>query len=199
MKNKLKILLLSFGILFAACNTATTTQKTPADNTSAPTTNTETAGNKKPEGDSKFPPAPAAVMTADVKLVDGGTIKFENESGKVLLLNLWATWCGPCRQEMPDLVEMQNKYGDKGFEIVGLNTDDETPEQINPFVKEMKLNYKIGWADAAMMKEFMRISGVPAIPQSFLIDRNGRLRGVFVGGGSALEKLKVSLEKVMNE
>lgn len=200
MKNKLKILLLSFGLLFAACNTATTTQKTPGDNTSTvPSSNTETAGNNSPATDSKFPPAPAAVMTTDVKLVDGGTVKFENESGKVLLLNLWATWCGPCRQEMPDLIEMQNKYGDQGFEIVGLNTDDETPEQIKPFVEEMKLNYKVGWAKEEMTKELMRISGVAAIPQSFLIDRNGRLRGVFVGGGSALEKLKDSVEKVMSE
>lgn len=197
MKNKLNILFLSFGLLFGACNTATTTQKTPADNTSAPPANSSKTENNT--ADSKFPPAPAAVMTANVKLVDGGTVKFENQSGKVLLLNLWATWCGPCRQEMPDLIEMQNKYGDQGFEIVGLNTDDETPEQVKPFVEEMKLNYKIGWANAEMMKEFMGISGVAAIPQSFLIDRNGRLRGAFVGGGSALEKMKVSVEKLMAE
>ncbi len=198
MKNKLKILFLSFGILFAACNTATT-EKAPVDNDPAPSATTETAVNSEDTSESKFPLAPAALMTADVKLVDGGTFKLEDQKGKVVLYNLWATWCGPCRAEMPDLIELQDKYRAQEFEIVGLNSDEETPEQINPFVEKMKLNYKIGWADEEMMKEFLRISKAPAIPQSFLFDRKGRMRGVFVGGGSALEKLKTLLGKVINE
>ena len=196
MKNKLKILFLSFGILFAACSTAST-QKGPVDETSAPSASSE--NSEVAADDSKFPPAPAALKTADIKLVDGSTFKLDDQKGKVVLFNLWATWCGPCRQEMPDLIELQDKYRDQGFEIVGLNADDESPEEINPFVEKMKLNYKIGWSDEAMMKEFMRISNVAAIPQSFLIDRTGHLRGVFVGGGSAVEKLKESLKAVMSE
>lgn len=199
MKNTLKILLLSLGILIAACNTAST-EKSSADENSAPPSNTEKTENSADKTDSKFPLAPSAIMTADVKMIDGGNFKLEDAKGKVILFNLWATWCGPCRQEMPELIEMQNKYRDQGFEIIGLNTDDETLEKINPFVEQMKLNYKIGWADEAMMKEFMRISKIAAIPQSFLIDREGRLRGVFVGGGpTALEPMKKSLDKVINE
>lgn len=199
MKNKLTILFLSFGILFAACNTATT-EKAPVDKTPAPSATTETTENSGNKTDNQFPLAPAGLMTADVKLVDGGTFKLEDQKGKVILFNLWATWCGPCRAEMPDLVELQDKYRDKDFEIIGLNTDEETPEQINPFVEKMKLNYKIGWSDEAMTKEFMRISKIAAIPQSFLIDRQGKLRGVFVGGGEkVLTQLKESLEKVISE
>lgn len=194
MKNKLTILFLSFGILFAACNTAST-KKSPTEELSAPSANTETANN--PEN--PFPPAPTALMTADFKLIDGGKFKLEDAKGKVVLFNLWATWCGPCRAEMPELVELQNKYRDQGFEIVGLNIDDETPEQVKPFVEKMKLNYKIGWADRAETEEFMRISRRTEIPQSFLIDREGRLNGVFLGAGSALEKLKQSVENVMNK
>lgn len=189
-------LFLSFGILFAACNTAST-EKVSINETPA---NAETANNPENKSDNPFPPAPSGLMEADVKLVDGGTFKLEDAKGKVILFNLWATWCGPCRQEMPDLVELQDKYQDRGFEIVGLNTDEETPEQINPFVEKMKLNYKIGWTDETMIKEFMRISRVQAIPQSFLIDREGRLRGVFVGGGEkVLNQLKESLGKVISE
>ncbi len=194
MKNKLAILFLSFGILFAACNTAST-EKSPTDEPSAPSANAETASN--PEN--PFPPAPAALMTADFKLTDGGKFNLKDAKGKVVLFNLWATWCGPCRAEMPELVELQNKYRDQGFEIVGLNIDEETPEQINPFVEKMKLNYKVGWADRAETEEFMRISRRTEIPQSFLIDREGRLNGVFLGAGSALEKLKESVENIMNK
>lgn len=195
MKNKFKILFLSFGLLFAACTTAIT-EKVAVDNTA----NTETAANNAAKSDNPFPPAPSGIAAADIKLVDGGTFKLEDQKSKVILFNLWATWCGPCRAEMPELIALQDKYRDQGFEIIGLNTDDEAPEQINPFVEKMKLNYKIGWADEAMMKEFMRISKMPAIPQSFLIDREGRLRGVFVGGGpTALDPLKKSLAKVISE
>lgn len=191
MKNKLTILFLSFGILFAACNTVST-EKSSVNETSA---NAETAGNSE----NPFPPAPSALMTADFKLIDGGKFKLEDAKGKVILFNLWATWCGPCRAEMPELVELQDKYRDQGFEIVGLNIDDETPEKVNPFVEEMKLNYKVGWSDEETTKEFMRISRRTEIPQSFLIDREGRVNGVFLGAGSALEKLKESVENLMNK
>lgn len=191
MNNKLTILLLSFGILFAACNTVST-EKSSVNETSA---NAETADNSE----NPFPPAPSALMTADFKLIDGGKFKLEDAKGKVILFNLWATWCGPCRAEMPELVELQDKYRDQGLEIVGLNVDDETPEKVNPFVEEMKLNYKVGWSDEETTKEFMRISRRTEIPQSFLIDREGRVNGVFLGAGSALEKLKQSVENLMNK
>ena len=147
-----------------------------------------------------FPLAPVAVSQAEIKTIDGGTFKIEDKKGKVVLLNLWATWCGPCRAEMPELIELQDKYRDKNFEIIGLNSDDETTEQIKDFAEKMKLNYTIAWADPKLMNELLKISKFNGIPQSYMIDRDGKLRGVFTGGGpKVIGQLKETADKVINE
>ena len=132
-----------------------------------------------------YPPIATAVAEAEIKNLDGTTFRVADRKGKVVLLNMWATWCGPCRAEMPALVRMQDKHRDAGFEVVGLNTDDETLEQINEFVAEMKLNYTIAWADTNLQAALLNISKFGGIPQSFLIDRDGNLRGVFKGANKA--------------
>ena len=150
--------------------------------------------------DSKYPAIPAALNLAEIKKLDDSTFKMDDKKGNVVLLNLWATWCGPCRGEMPHLNEMQDTYKSKNFEIIGLNTDDESVEDINKFADEMKLNYTMAYADGALMKELINLSKFQGIPQSFLIDREGRLRGVFLGGGkNVIGKMKETVEKVVNE
>jgi thiol-disulfide isomerase/thioredoxin len=140
------------------------------------------ATNTAPAKNSVYPPLAEKVAQADVKNLDGSTFKVADRKGKVLLLNMWATWCGPCRQEMPALVRMQDAHGDAGFEVIGLNTDDgDTKEMIDKFAADMKLNYTLVWADTAMQNEMLKISRFAGIPQSFIIDRDGRLRGVFKG------------------
>lgn len=148
-----------------------------------------------------FPPAPAAIMQAEIKDVDGKTFKLEDKKGKIVLVNLWATWCGPCRSEMPTLVALQDEHRDKGFEIIGLDSDtDETPEQVKSFAQTMKLNYQLGYAEPGLMNDFLKISKSGGIPQSFLIDREGKLRNVFFGVNSkVVGELKDSVAKVVNE
>lgn len=139
-------------------------------------------------------------MTAQVKGLDGSLFKFEDHKGKVVLLNLWATWCGPCRKEMPELVAMETEYKDKNFKIFGLNVDDESTDDIKKFVDEMKLNYQIAYADEPLMREFIKLSKQSGIPQSFLIDREGRLRGVFFGGSNkVIAQLRENVDKVVKE
>ena len=150
--------------------------------------------------DSKYPAIPSALNLAEIKKLDDSIFKLDEKKGNVILLNLWATWCGPCRGEMPHLNEMQDTYRAKNFEIVGLNTDDESVEDINKFAEEMKLNYTMAYADGAMMKELINLSKFQGIPQSFLIDREGRLRGVFLGGGpKVINTMKETVEKVVSE
>lgn len=187
-------LFLIFTVIFSACSTAH--QEPVSENNAASPANT-TAEKKS----SEYPPMPAAIMQSDVKTVEGETFKLENKKGNVLLLNLWATWCGPCRAEMPSLVEMQEKYRGQNFEIIGLNIDDESAEQIKPFAEEMKLNYTLAWAEGDMANGLMRLgkSG-GAIPQSFLIDREGHLRGVFIGGSQkVVGQMKQEADKLVNE
>jgi thiol-disulfide isomerase/thioredoxin len=150
---------------------------------------------------SEYPAVPAALMQAEYKGTEGEKFKLEDYKGKVVLVNLWATWCGPCRNEMPHLVEMQNTYRDKGFEILGLDVDEnETPEMVKEFAEKMKLNYTLGWIEKKDYDEFLRISKFQGIPQSFLISREGQLLGVFTGGGpSTITKLKDFAEKAVSE
>jgi thiol-disulfide isomerase/thioredoxin len=148
-----------------------------------------------------YPPVPSGIMTADLKNLDGTTFQLQSKKGKVVLVNLWATWCQPCIAEMPHLVEMQEKYKDKGFEIVGLDTDEEeTKDQIEAFAAKRKLNYQLGWASDQLKSEFMKITRLDAIPQSILINRDGQLNGVFKGGGmDTVGKMKETVDKLMTE
>ena len=168
---------------------------------------TGNSGNAAPENKpetakkSEFPPLASAVAQSDMKNLDGSTSKVADRKGKVLLLNMWATWCGPCRGEMPELVKMQDEHRDKGFEIIGLNTDDgDTKEMVEEFAAEMKLNYTLVWADTAMQNGLLKISNFNGIPQSFVVDRDGNLRGVFRGGGKAeIKKMEELVAKVVAE
>ena len=131
--------------------------------------------------------------------LDGSTSTVAQRKGKVVLVNMWATWCGPCREEMPELIKMQNEHGPKGFEVVGLNVDDEPEDMVRDFVNEMNLNYTITWGNEDMIKAMMRLSRSEAIPQSFLIDRDGNLRGVFRGAGPReIAKMKENVAKVVD-
>jgi thiol-disulfide isomerase/thioredoxin len=162
------------------------------------------AANNAPVAETKkseYPPLATAVAQADMKNMDGSTSKVADMKGKVLLLNMWATWCGPCRGEMPALVKMQDEHRDKGFEIIGLNTDDgDTKEMVEEFAKELNLNYTLVWAPTDMQNGLLKISNFNGIPQSFVIDRDGNLRGVFRGGGKAeVKKMEELVAKVVAE
>jgi thiol-disulfide isomerase/thioredoxin len=167
---------------------------------------TDPGNSANPNGDSskkssEFPPLAEKAANAEMKNLDGSISKVVDMKGKVLLLNMWATWCGPCRGEMPALVKMQEEHRDKGFEIIGLNTDDgDSKEMIDKFAEEMKLNYKLVWAPTDMQAALLKISNFGGIPQSFIIDRDGKLRGVFRGGGDAeVRKMGELVAQIVNE
>jgi thiol-disulfide isomerase/thioredoxin len=181
------------------CPTATTQKDANEDQK----LNSNTTEAKKKEG-TDYPPVPSAIAQAEFKMLDGTTFKLEDQKGKVILFNLWATWCGPCRGEMPHLIEMQEKYRDKNFEIIGLDvpTDGipESPEAITSFAKQMKLNYKLGWADNKSANEFARIAQMPGIPISVLVNREGKMTGIFAGGGAkVIKSMEETVEKTVNE
>ncbi|MGB7210932.1 MAG: TlpA family protein disulfide reductase [Pyrinomonadaceae bacterium] len=193
----------AFAVLFSgftACTDTASSQRGPTDVTLPATspdvpTNAETVKKK-----TDYPPIASAVATAEIKNLDGTTFTVNDKKGKILLLNLWATWCGPCRAEMPALVRMQEKHGAQGFEVLGLNTDDEEVEKINTFAASMKLNYPLAWADTGLQSSLLKISKFPGIPQSFLLDREGNLRGVFRGANQAdIAKMEETVAKLVEE
>lgn len=154
---------------------------------------------------SEFPPLASGLADAEVAMVDGTKFKISDKKGKVLLINIWGTWCGPCIAEMPHLIELQNKHGEQGFEVIGLNIGDGsgTPEpldDIKEFVAKQKLNYTIAIASNAVTNQFYQITKQQVVPQTMLVDREGKLRGVFVGGGPRIfSSMKQNVEKVMGE
>ncbi len=184
---------------FTACSNTANTQKGPVSDTAPSAQNSnasETTENKK----SDFPPVPTAISQSEIKDLEGNTFKIEDKKGKVVLINLWATWCGPCRAEMPELVALQEKYRDKGFEIVGLDTDDESVEEIKAFAEKMKLNYQLGYADGKILSEFIKITRLAGIPQTMIVNREGKMVLVIGGGGTrAVNNIKEMVEKTVNE
>jgi thiol-disulfide isomerase/thioredoxin len=174
-----------FALLAAAISALTSCTGNQTNTAQEPGNQPPVASSTSPDGKNKsadYPPIPANVAKATIKNLDGTTYTVADKKGKVVLLNLWATWCGPCRGEMPELVKMQDQFRDKDFEIIGVNTDDEPVSAINSFRDQMKLNYTLVWGDTTLQNELLKISKFPGIPQSFLIDRDGKLRGVFTGG-----------------
>ena len=153
----------------------------PAPST-APSATQPVVGQEKHS--SEYPPLASAIAQSDLKNLDGSTFKIADKRGKVLLINLWATWCGPCLSEMPALVAMQQKYGDHGFEILGLNTDDESDHmmsEINQVIHDKGINYPVVFSDTQTQAALLDISKFGGIPQSFIVDQDGNLRAVFKG------------------
>jgi thiol-disulfide isomerase/thioredoxin len=202
MKNFLMNLAL-FAVLAVAfsgltsCSGVSSSPNVPGNETVQAEPNTSAAPEKKK---TDYPPIPAAVADSEIKNLDGSTWKVADKKGKVLLLNMWATWCGPCRAEMPTLVKIQEANRDKGLEVIGLNTDDEAVDDINKFASDMKLNYTLVWADTGLQNSLVKISKFGGIPQSFIVDRDGNLRGVFRGANPAdVKKMSELVDMIVNE
>jgi thiol-disulfide isomerase/thioredoxin len=163
----------------SADNSTANTAGNPPENQ---TNNSASAAKEKTP--SEYPALKADIAQADLKTMDGSTFKIADKKGKILLVNMWATWCGPCLSEMPSFVKMQEKYGPQGFEILGLDTDDESDtlmSDINKVIKEKNINYPIVFSDTSTQLALLKISNFSGIPQSFLIDADGNLHGVFRG------------------
>lgn len=128
-----------------------------------------------------LPALPALVLDTELKAASGDPIKLSNYSGKVVLVNLWATWCGPCRMETPELVRLHKEYSERGVEFVGLSTEDPdmSAEKVREFVNQYQVLYPIGWATRDVALTLMQ--GQTSIPQSFIITRDGRIQKRILG------------------
>lgn len=129
------------------------------------------------EADAK--PAP---MDFTLKDMDGNDVDLTSFGGKIILLNFWATWCGPCKIEIPGFIELQDEYKNEGFVVLGLSVDD-TPDQIKPFAEEFAVNYPM--LVGLEQDEFQEAWGpVWGLPMSFWIDRDGTWCKTHMGIGT---------------
>ena len=130
----------------------------------------------------------------ELKTLDGKDMKLSDFRGKAVLLNFWATYCGPCKIEMPWFVELQRQYGPQGLQIVGVAMDDASREDIAKFAKEMGVNYPILLGKEAVGDAY---GGVPAMPESFFIGRDGKVVDRIIGlkGKADIEE---AIKKALN-
>ena len=145
---------------------------------------------------------PAVVLDTEMKSANGDEpIKLSNYTGKVLLVNLWATWCGPCRRETPELVRLHQEYHDRGLEVVGLSTEDPVASEqtVQEFVRVFNVGYRVGWAPREVAIALMR--GRTSIPQSFIVTRDGRIAKHFLGfhPQNTPPQLKQAVEEALSD
>ncbi len=131
-------------------------------------------------------PAPQLDLTD----LSGKSVSLDDYLGKVVLVNLWATWCPPCREEMPTLQKFYEKYKDKGFVLIAIDQE-ETLEVVAPFVAEFGLTFPV-WLDLEYLAE--REFNTSSLPSSYVIDRAGTVRLMWIGGIS-----KSNLEKFVSD
>ena len=123
---------------------------------------------------------PTAAPVWKLKDVNGNVISSEQFKGKVVVVDFWATWCGPCRSEMPGYTALQQKYGDK-LVIVGMSVDQQGPAVVKKFIEKNKVGYQIVMATDEVVAAFGGAQGIDAIPTTFIIDRDGQIRDRKVG------------------
>jgi thiol-disulfide isomerase/thioredoxin len=139
---------------------------------SLPTTIPSRGATAQGEGNViRFVRNPDAAPAFKLDTLDGKAISLADARGKVILLNFWATWCGPCRAEIPDLIELQNKYKDH-LQIIGLIVDDDDPAAVKKFVEKTGINYPVAMVTGDVR---MKYGGIAALPTSFMLDAEGRV------------------------
>jgi thiol-disulfide isomerase/thioredoxin len=143
-----------------------------------------TAASPRPPNQQSPPaaptPLPAELIDSALTTLEGKSLKLADLKGKVVVLNLWATWCGPCRKEIPDFIKIQEDYQGR-VEVLGITSEDErnTAESVKEFVKDFKINYKVVWVDASGWEAFL--APRYSIPQTYVLGPDGNLIQKFVG------------------
>ena len=128
---------------------------------------------------------PESVLNAEIQLLGDKTLKLSEYSGKTILINLFATWCGPCRFESPDLAKLHEEFKDRGLVVIELSTEDPqtSKEAVREWVWNFRLPYAVGWATPDILT---LTQGRSAIPQAFVIARDGRILKRFIGYNSTM-------------
>jgi cytochrome c biogenesis protein CcmG/thiol:disulfide interchange protein DsbE len=128
--------------------------------------------NVKPDAERKSAPE------FSLKDVDGRNVSLAEYKGKVVLLNFWATWCGPCKIEIPWFADFEQKYKDRGFAVLGVAMDEEGWTVVKPYIAESKINYRVVMGNDSVASLY---GGVDSLPTTFVLDKDGKIASTHVG------------------
>lgn len=109
---------------------------------------------------------------------NGAPVKLSDYRGKVVLLNFWATWCGPCKIEIPWFMEFEQKFKDQGFAVLGVSMDEDGWDAVKPYISSKKINYRVIMGDDSTGNLY---GGIESLPSTFVIDRDGKIASVHIG------------------
>lgn len=158
--------------------------------------------NPEPEpAPAMAPPAklsflPESLREREINKIEGGSFRFADFEGKVVVINIWASWCGPCRREIPEYEKVRKAYTGRDVEFIGLTTEDRrtSTDRVIKFLRDVRFGFHLGWADRETARTLM--NGRGAIPQTLVVDAAGRIvnhwTGYSPGNGGA--NLKQSID-----
>ena len=180
MGNKRSIAVISFFIIAATGIFLFARPKSQDMNQTAEATQASASSDQKPAPD------------FSLQDINGKTVKLSDFKGKTIVLNFWATWCGPCKHEIPDFIDLQGQYGKDGVQFIGVAIDQEGLAAIKPYAEQAKMNYPVLVGNDAVFAQF---GGSNAIPVTLLIDKQGVIRKSYVGAKprQALEEMITGL------
>lgn len=173
--------------------TKPTTPTTETKTTTPPTTTTSGVKNlykiEKVEAPAGSKIAPNFTWTED-----GKQMSLKDMKGKVLFVNFWATWCGPCKKEIPDLMSLNDEYSSKGFNVIGMNVfQNENSATIENYLKASPISYRIIDGNEDVVNAFSKADGsnIEAVPTTFVIDKEGKIVETIIGTKSKADFKKI--------
>jgi thiol-disulfide isomerase/thioredoxin len=173
----------------------------PEPQVESPSADAPPAVTRAPSAPAELRTLPESVLTRELRSLDKGSFRLADFGGRVVVVNLWATWCGPCRSEIPEYERVRKEYAGRGVEFVGLTTEDPrtSSERVKKFVGDFKFGFRLGWADRDTALALM--NGRNSIPQTYVIAADGTVvrhwRGYAAGGRSAA-MLRDALERALS-
>lgn len=150
------------------------------------------------------PPAmsalPESLVSRELKAIDNSSFRLKDFDGKVIVVNLWATWCGPCRMEVPVYERVRKEFAGREVEFVALTTEDPVDDfdSVQKFVRNFKFGFRIGWADPETARTLM--NGRTSIPQTIVVDKNGQIVSHWRGfsASQSRDRLKQAIDKALS-
>ena len=143
---------------------------------------------------------PQSLRERDIEMLDSAHIRFADFHGKVVVINLWATWCGPCRREIPEYEKVRKAYAGREVEFIGLTTEDPgtAAPRVRKFLRDFSFTFRIGWADRETARTLM--NGRNSIPQTLVIAGDGRVVKHWAGyaSGRSGDRLKEAIDRALD-